>query len=92
MTLRGSGHLQCCGGSGFCEEHGRVQIGELGYKRRREGRVRDMAGLGFVEKARRRGHAHNTAQLCLWYTSQVGDVFGGDAAIELDARKHLELA
>lgn len=92
MALCGCGHLQRCGGSGFGEEHGGVQIGEFGNKGRRQGRVRDMAGLGFMKKARRRRHTHDAAQLRLWHAGQVGDVFGRDAATEPDARKHLELA
>jgi hypothetical protein len=92
MALRGFGHLQRYRGSGFGEEHGGIQIEEFGDKWRRQGRMRDMAGLGFVEKARRRGHAHNTAQLRLWHAGQFGDVFGRDAAIERDARKYLEFA
>ena len=51
-----------------------------------------MTGLGFVEEACRRRHAHNSTQLRLRYIGQVGDVFGRNAATERDARKDLELA
>ena len=52
----------------------------------------DMTWLRLVEKASCRRHTHNTTQLRLWYTGQVGDLFGRDAATERDTCKRLELA
>lgn len=86
VALRGGGHLQRDGSSDIGEEHGRVQIGEFSDKGRRQGRVCDMAGLGFVKKSGRSRHPHYPAQLCLGHASQVGDVFGRDAAVEPNIR------
>ena len=54
--------------------------------------MRNVAGLGLVQKAGRRGHAYNRAQLHLWYTGQFGDIFSRDAPSESNVRKHLEFA
>lgn len=92
MALRGCGHLQRYRRSGFGEEHGGVQVEEFGDKGRRQSRVRDMAGLRFPEKARRRRHAHNPAQLRLWHAGQVGNILARKAATERDTGQHLKLA
>jgi len=81
-----SGHLQSGRSRRLGEKHGGIQNDEVGDESCRQRRVRDVAGHGFREEARRSDrHAHHPAQLGLGDGSQVRYLLDGDAAAERNA-------
>jgi hypothetical protein len=87
-------HVKCRRGSGLGEKHGCVEKRRFGNERCRQGRVRHVARLCLwcVEKARGGRHMHDTLELSRGHACNIRHVFEWHAAVEWDARQHLELA